>query len=52
MAHRPAAIQECDLLLVMNDGAAAGFGPRDKVLRETVRNATDIVRSATPGGVA
>ena len=52
MAHRPAAIQECDLLLVMNDGAAAGFGPRDAVLRETVRNATDIVRSATPGGVA
>ncbi|MCC6518468.1 MAG: type I secretion system permease/ATPase [Tabrizicola sp.] len=52
MAHRPAAIQECDLLLVMNDGAAAGFGPRDAVLRETVRNATDIVRSAAPGGVA
>lgn len=52
MAHRPAAIQECDLLLVMNEGAAAGFGPRDAVLRETVRNATEIVRSAAPGGVA
>lgn len=52
MAHRPAAIQECDMLLVMNDGAAAAFGRRDVVLRETVRNATDIVRSAAPGGVA
>lgn len=52
MAHRPAAIQECDLLLVMNDGAAAAFGPRDTVLRETVRNATEIARSAAPGGVA
>lgn len=52
MAHRPAAIQECDMLLVMNDGAAAAFGPRDTVLRDTVRNATEIVRSAAPGGVA
>lgn len=51
MAHRPAAIQECDLLLVMQDGAAAAFGPRDAVLRETVRNAGDITRSAAPGGV-
>lgn len=52
MAHRPAAIQECDMLLVMNDGAATAFGPRDAVLRESVRNATEIVRSAAPGGVA
>jgi ATP-binding cassette subfamily C protein len=52
MAHRPAAIQECDLLLVMQDGAAAAFGPRDAVLRETVRNAGDITRAAAPGGVA
>ena len=52
MAHRPAAIQECDLLLVLNDGAVAAFGPRDAVLRETVRNAGEIARSAAPGGVA
>ncbi|WP_149589277.1 type I secretion system permease/ATPase [Tabrizicola flagellatus] len=52
MAHRPAAIQECDLLLVMNQGAAAAFGPRDAVLREAVKNAGDIARSAAPGGVA
>ena len=52
MAHRPAAIQECDLLLVMQDGAAVAFGPRDTVLRETVRNAGEITRSTAPGGVA
>jgi ATP-binding cassette subfamily C protein len=52
MAHRPAAIQECDMLLVLNEGAVAAFGPRDAVLRETVRNATELVRSAAPGGVA
>jgi ATP-binding cassette, subfamily C, bacterial len=52
MAHRPAAIQECDLLLVMQDGTVAAFGPRDTILRETVKNAGDIARSTAPGGVA
>lgn len=52
MAHRPAAIQECDMLLVLNEGAVAAFGPRDAILRESVRNATDILRSARQGGVA
>lgn len=52
MAHRPAAIQECDLLLVMHEGAAAAFGPRDSVLREAMRNAGPIVRSPLSGGVA
>ena len=39
MAHRPAAISECDLLLIVQDGGVAkAFGPRDEVLREQVRN--------------
>lgn len=50
MAHRPAAIQECDLLLVLEDGMRKGFGPRDQVLRELVRNHTDIVKTPTPAG--
>ncbi|MFM7443011.1 MAG: type I secretion system permease/ATPase, partial [Tabrizicola sp.] len=50
MAHRPAAIQECDLLLVIKDGVVAGYGPRDQVLRELVKNASDITRSTAPGG--
>ncbi len=52
MAHRPAAIQECDLLLVIEDGMRRAFGPRDQVLRDMVKNHTDIVRSAGPGGVS
>jgi ATP-binding cassette subfamily C protein len=52
MAHRPAAIQECDLLMVLEEGRRRAFGPRDQVLRELVKNATEIVRSAGPGGAA
>jgi len=52
MAHRPAAIQECDLLLVLEDGARRAFGPRDQVLRDMVKNHTDIVRSTGAGGVS
>lgn len=51
MAHRPAAIQECELLMVMEDGARRAYGPRDQVLKEMVKNASEIQRSATPGGV-
>ena len=51
MAHRPAAIQECDLLLVIEEGARRAFGPRDQILREMVQNANEITRSAAPGGV-
>jgi ATP-binding cassette subfamily C protein len=52
MAHRPAAIQECDTLLVLEDGARRAFGPRDQVLREMVKNHTEITRTSGPGGVA
>ncbi|MCL4188311.1 MAG: type I secretion system permease/ATPase [Rhodobacteraceae bacterium] len=51
MAHRPAAIQECDMLLMLEDGARRAFGPRDQVLREMVRNHTEIIKSSGPGGV-
>ena len=44
LAHRPAALQECTTLMVLKDGAVAALGPRDSVLREKVRNATDISR--------
>ncbi len=51
MAHRPAAIQECDLLLVLEDGLRRAFGPRDQILREMVQNAGDIVGKVAPGGI-
>jgi ATP-binding cassette subfamily C protein len=38
MAHRPAAIQECDLLLMIEGGARRAFGPKEEVLREMVQN--------------
>lgn len=47
MAHRPAAIQECDLLLVLEDGIRKAFGPRDQVLRDQVKNHTDILKPVT-----
>jgi ATP-binding cassette subfamily C protein len=52
MAHRPAAIQECDLLLVLEEGMRRAFGPRDQVLRDMVKNHTDIVRATGAGGVS
>ncbi|WGH79661.1 type I secretion system permease/ATPase [Jannaschia ovalis] len=38
IAHRPAAIRDCDLLLRLERGVKLAFGPRDDVLRQTVRN--------------
>lgn len=43
MAQRPAAISECENLLVFDNGAQVAFGPRDKVLRDMVRNRTSLV---------
>lgn len=45
MAHRPQAIQECELLLVMKDGVVQNFGPRDQVLREAVKNAGELTQA-------
>ncbi len=52
MAHRPAALQDCDLLMVLNQGAVAALGPRDAILRDMVRNAGDIARVLAPTGAA
>lgn len=53
MAHRPAAIQECDTLLVIEAGARRAFGPKDEVLAEMVKNHDEIKRSAgKTGGVS
>ncbi|MGM0743279.1 MAG: type I secretion system permease/ATPase [Pseudomonadota bacterium] len=36
MTHRPTAIAECDLLMVLDKGNVLAFGPRDEVLEKTV----------------
>lgn len=51
MAHRPAAIRECDMLLMLENGARAAFGPKDEVLRSRVKNHDQIARNGGPGGV-
>ncbi len=52
MAHRPAAIKECDNLLVLEDGARRAFGPREKVMSEMLANFQEIKKAAnTSGGV-
>ncbi len=51
MAHRPAAIQECDKLLVLEGGAKRAFGPKDDVLKEVLRNHNEVRNTASPGGV-
>lgn len=38
MAHRPAALQECDFVLILEDGIRRAFGPRDAMLREAIKN--------------
>ncbi|MFP4449354.1 MAG: type I secretion system permease/ATPase [Rhodosalinus sp.] len=52
MAHRPAAIRECDQLLILDHGARAAFGPRDEVLRQAVKNHREILEAPGTGGVA
>ena len=52
MAHRPAAIQECDTLLVLDGGMRMAFGPKDEVLKGMVKNHQQIQQApADSGGV-
>jgi PrtD family type I secretion system ABC transporter len=50
MAHRPAAIQECDMLLVIENGTLRAFGPKDEVMKEVLRNAQQITTTAGQAG--
>ena len=53
MAHRPTAIQECDLLLVLDNGVCAAFGPKDDVMKSMVKNHQDISKAPLrAGGIA
>lgn len=51
MAHRPAAIQECDLLLMIENGARRAFGPKEEVLRDMVQNHRQIAATGPTGSV-
>lgn len=50
MAHRPAAIRECDLLLFIENGAQVAFGPRNEILQKfTTGNAASAARPPARG---
>lgn len=51
MAHRPSAIQECDKLLVLEDGQRRAWGPREKVMSEMLAN-VQVIRKTAVGGLA
>lgn len=48
MAHRPAAITQCELLMVMENGSVKDFGKRDDVLRNNVKNYEQVAGKPTP----
>lgn len=49
MTHRPGAIAECDQLLVMEEGRAAGYGPRDEIIRSMIKNADNVHAAVKKG---
>lgn len=51
MAHRPAAIEECQKLLVLDLGAVRAYGPREEVLQKVLANYEQIRGGKGPGGV-
>lgn len=52
MSHRPQAIAECDTLVVLDQGAAVSYGPRDEVMKAQLKNAETIQRSFSNQSVA
>ncbi|MEM9551445.1 MAG: type I secretion system permease/ATPase [Pseudomonadota bacterium] len=51
MAHRPSAIQECEMLLMLDKGTLVAFGPKEQVLRDRVQNHEQIQKTTAMGGV-
>lgn len=47
MAHRNDAIQECEMLLVLEGGGLKVFGPKDKVRQEMEKAARQVPKGAT-----
>lgn len=52
MAHRPAAIEECDTLMMLEGGIRRAYGPREDVLKEVLQNYKEFRQNAGPGGVS
>jgi ATP-binding cassette subfamily C protein len=52
IAHRPSALAGVDLVLVMADGKAQSFGPKDEVLNKVVRPTNPPLKIVETAGVA
>ncbi|WP_166417945.1 type I secretion system permease/ATPase [Cochlodiniinecator piscidefendens] len=52
MAHRPAAIKECDQLLMLENGMVKAFGPKEEVLQKFVSNHQQVLSNPKMGGVS
>lgn len=50
MAHRPAAIAECDTLMIMENGVRRALGPRDEILRSQIENHAQVATTIGKGG--
>jgi ATP-binding cassette, subfamily C, type I secretion system permease/ATPase len=49
VSHRPSALDQCDKVLVLSNGAQQVFGPREAIVRKTVAR---LPRPATAGNLA
>ncbi|GLS60353.1 hypothetical protein GCM10007887_30320 [Methylobacterium haplocladii] len=49
VAHRPSALAAVDLVLMMSEGRAQAFGPKDEVFRRVLRPAPALVPSDSSG---
>ncbi len=52
MAHRPSAIQECEMILMLEGGIVKAFGPKEDVLKSMVKNHAQIAKMPNAGGVS
>jgi len=51
ISHRPAAIQECNHVLVLEHGSSTAYGPHDQVLHDHVTNHAEILKPVVGGAV-
>ena len=49
MTHRPTAIAECDVLMVLEHGQIKAFGPKDEVMPQTIKNVETVRKSMRDG---
>ena len=50
VAHRPSALEGCDLVLAMTNGAVAAFGQKEEVLRKVLRpNVVPVIKGRQTG---